>query len=219
MIGNTSKTSVYLRKLIELGIVEREFPVGCAVKVQANAARGLYRLTDNYFRFWYAFCFGNYSQLEDGDADGVLEHLVRPALHAYAARTFEDVCLQFVKRLQRDNRLPFRYARLGRWWGKTSVRDSGAPGGYRAAETEIDLLAADPEARKYLIGECKFKKTPFNRREFLDVAAKLRQQKDHAEFHYALFSQSGFDESLLQAARAGNVSLYDLDAIVNYEPT
>lgn len=71
LVEDTSKTSVYLRNLIELGIVEREFPVDAGTKEKANSNRGTYRLTDNFFRFWYAFGFANYSQLEDGDVDGV----------------------------------------------------------------------------------------------------------------------------------------------------
>lgn len=76
LVEDTSKTSVYLKNLIELGIVEREFSVDAKTKEQANSGRGAYRLTDNFFRFWYAFGFANFSQLEDGDVDGVYEYVV-----------------------------------------------------------------------------------------------------------------------------------------------
>ena len=102
LIEDTSKTSVYLKNLIELGIVEREFSVDARIKEKANTSRGMYRLTDSFFRFWYAFVFTNYSQLEDGDADGVYEYNVKPMLHEYASLAFEDICREFVKELQ-DN--------------------------------------------------------------------------------------------------------------------
>ena len=86
LIEDTSKTSVYLKNLIQLGIMERKFSIDAKVKEQANGNRGIYRLTDNFFRFWYAFGFANFSQLEDGDADGVYEYIVEPALHEFAAR-------------------------------------------------------------------------------------------------------------------------------------
>lgn len=54
LVDDTSKTSVYLKNLIELEIVEREFSVSDGIK-KANTNRGLYHLTDNFFRFWYAF--------------------------------------------------------------------------------------------------------------------------------------------------------------------
>ena len=80
LIEDTSKTSVYLKNLIELGIVAHEFSVDIGMKERANTHRGLYRLTDNFFRFWYTFGFANLSQLEDGDVDGVYEYLSRPCL-------------------------------------------------------------------------------------------------------------------------------------------
>lgn len=112
MIDSTSKTSVYLRNLIELGIVEREFSVDVKLKEKVNASRGVYCLTDNFFRFWYTFGFANFSQLEDGDVDGVYEYVVEPALHEFSSFIFEDVCKEFVKEQQKRNALPFRYSKM-----------------------------------------------------------------------------------------------------------
>lgn len=216
LVEDTSKTSVYLKNLMELGIVEREFSVNAGTKEKANANRGLYRLTDNFFRFWYAFGFANLSQLEDGDVEGVYEYLVEPALHEFASLSFEDVCKEFVRELQKKNALPFRYAKMGRWMGKTIVRDPEAKNGVRMAETEIDLLAVDREAKEYLVGECKFKRNPFSYSEYLDTRAKLAPLKEKAKFYYVLFSESGFDEKIkAKAERLEELYLYDLKEIVN----
>ena len=216
LVEDTSKTSVYLKNLIELGIVEREFSVDAKTKEQANSGRGTYRLTDNFFRFWYAFGFANFSQLEDGDVDGVYEYVVKPALHEFASFAFEDVCREFVREMQKKNELPFRYAKMGRWFGKTTVRDEKASGGLRTTETEIDLLAISQDATKYLVGECKFKGVPFSYAEYLDTLAKLSPQKNHAEFYYALFSESGFNSKIVDHAAEDKTQLYTLDQIVNY---
>ncbi len=216
LIGDTSKTSVYLKNLIELGIVEREFSVDSKVKEKSNGSRGSYRLTDNFFRFWYAFGFTNFSQLEDGDADGVYEYVIAPALHEFASFAFEDVCREFVKELQKKNALPFRYSRMGRWTGKTTVRDKDDAGGLRTAETEIDLLGIGSDAKEYLVGECKFKNTPFNYSEYLDVKTKLTSLKDTSKLYYALFSESGFDDKITaEAENKSNLLLYSLEQIVN----
>lgn len=218
LVEDTSKTSVYLKNLIELGIVEREFSVDSKTKEKANSNRGTYRLTDNFFRFWYAFGFTNFSQLEDGDADGVYEYVIAPALHEYASFAFEDVCREFVKELQKKNALPFRYSKMGRWTGRTTVRDKDAANGLRVAETEIDLVGIGVSAKEYLVGECKFKSSPFAYSEYLDTKAKLTPLKDSAEFHYALFSESGFDEKVMEEAkRESNLQLYDIHEIVNYK--
>ncbi|MBF1696164.1 MAG: ATP-binding protein, partial [Selenomonas sp.] len=68
-----TKISVYLKNLMEIGIVTREFSVLSTVKERAGSGRGLYQLTDAYFRFWYAFLYGSHSELEAGAAAGVWE--------------------------------------------------------------------------------------------------------------------------------------------------
>ena len=218
LVEETSKTSVYLKNLIGLGIVEREFSVDAETKEKANTSRGMYRLTDNFFRFWYAFGFANLSQLEDGDVEGVYQYLVEPALYEFAAQTFEDICREFVRELQKKNALPFRYTKMGRWMGKTTVRDKSAENGLRVAETEIDLLAVGRDAKEYLVGECKFKHCSFEYSEYLDTLAKLTPLKEKAKFYYALFSASGFDEKILaEASLSDELRLYDLETIVNLE--
>ena len=75
--------------------------------------------------------------------------------------------------------------------GKTTVRDKEKKNGLRVAETEIDLLAVSRDTKEYLVGECKFKKSPFNYSEYLATTAKLTPLKEKAKFYYALFSESG----------------------------
>lgn len=216
LVEDTSKTSVYLKNLIELGIVEREFSVDSKIKERANSKRGTYRLTDNFFRFWYSFGFNNFSQLEDGDVDGVYDYVISPVLHEFASFVFEDICKEFVKELQKKNALPFRYAKMGRWTGKTTVHDKNSSDGLRVAETEIDLLGISRDSKEYLVGECKFKKTPFSYSEYIDTKAKLTPLKKTAKFYYALFSENGFDEKIkLEADKENNICLYDLSQIIN----
>ena len=212
LVDDTSKTSVYLKNLIELEIVKREFSVDDGTKERANTNRGLYRLTDNFFRFWYAFVFTNYSELESGDADGVFEYAIKPNLHEFASFAFEDVCREYIRKMQRAGRLPFRYQRMGRWWGKTTVRRKDKT---EVQETEIDLLAVSPKVDQYLVGECKFKGRPFSFAEYLDTSAKLSQQKEKAEFFYYLFSESGFDDNLTtEAEKDEHLALVGLEDVV-----
>lgn len=215
LIDDTSKTSVYLKKLIELGIVEREFSVSEIVKEKANTNKGLYRITDNFFRFWYAFVFTNISELEGGDVDGVYKYSIEPQLHEFAAMPFEDICREYVRELQKVGELPFRYAKMGRWWGRTTVRRGEQT---ELADTEIDLLAVSKQSDKYLVGECKFKGKPFRYSEYLDTITKLSDRKDKAEFWYYLFSESGFDEKIVEPARSDSrLVLCGLDEIVGYK--
>ncbi len=216
LVDNTSKTSVYLRNLIELGIIEREFSIDAGTKEKANTNRGIYKLTDNFFRFWYAFAFTQYSDLEAGHVDGIYEYSIAPELQKYASMTFEDICTQYIQELQRNNCLPFHYTKMGRWFGKTTIRDTSTKTGFRIDETEIDVIATSSTMNKYLIGECKFKNSCFNYSEYLDTFTKLIPQKNNSVFYYALFSKNDFDEKLyLEANNNDHLYLFNLNAIVN----
>lgn len=156
--------SVYLKNLIELGIIERGFSISESIKEKTNSNKGLYRITDNFFRFWYAFVFTNMSELEGVDVDGVYKYSVEPLLHEFAATPFEDVCREYVRELQKAGKLPFRYS------------------------------------------------------EYFDATAKLSNYKDKAEFYYYLFSESGFDDKIVEESGRsnGSIVLCGLDDIVNF---
>ena len=120
--------------------------------------------------------------------------------------------------MQKKNALPFRYSRMGKWTGKTTIYDKDAPNGTRVGETEIDLLAIDRGETAYLVGECKYKAEPFTYGEYHKTRVKLTPLKERTEFYYALFSRSGFEEKLIAEAKANsNVQLFDLPQLVHYE--
>lgn len=213
LVDDTSKTSVYLKNLIELEIIEREFSVDDGIKQRANVNRGLYRITDNFFRFWYAFVFTNYSELESGDAEGVYEYVIKPGLHDFASFAFEDICREYIREMQKAGKLPCRYQRMGRWWGKTTVRRKETT---EVQETEIDLLAVSAKSDKYILGECKFRGRPFSFGEYLDTAAKLLPLKEKADFYYYLFSESGFDKNIIEESEKNiNLCLVGIEELVN----
>ena len=77
------------------------------------------------------------------------------------------------------------------------------------------MLAFSRDRKQYLVGECKFKGQPFRYGEYLDAAAKLSLLKEQAEFFYALFSESGFDEHILREAEQNDhLRLYSLEDLV-----
>lgn len=215
LVEDNPKTSVYLKNLMELGIIKKEFSVGTSVKETANTNRGIYRISDNFFRFWYAFAFTNLSSLETDDVEGVYKFSIEPELNKFASLTFEDICKAYIAELQKKNALPFRYGKLGRWFGKTTIRSKDK---VRTDETEIDILAISSNDDKYLAGECKYKESEFAYSDFLDLCAKLSDKKEKAEFYYALFSKSGFSQQLIEESKNNkNILLFDLADIVNYK--
>lgn len=70
------------------------------------------------------------------------------------------------------------------------------------ADNEIDLLAVSKQSDEYPVGECKFNGKPFSYSKYLDTINKLSDRKDKAEFWYYLFSESVFDEKIIEQARS-----------------
>ncbi|MCL2158266.1 MAG: ATP-binding protein [Oscillospiraceae bacterium] len=218
-----SKTSVYLRNLMELQIVEREFSLlsargtASSGKEQAASTRGLYRITDNFFRFWYSFVFPNISDLETGDAKGVFKYTVEGQLNNFVSPVFEVVCREFLRKKNRLGELPFRISKLGRWWGKLNRAVIANDGGQKlvSADSEIDIVALDDRSKNYILGECKFRNSEIDVSDFERLKEKSAVAKKGASVTYALFSKSGFTKALTeQAKKSESILLFSLSEIV-----
>ena len=213
LINNTAKTSVYLKNLFELEIIEREFSIDDSFKKKANNNAGLYRLTDNFFKFWYAFVFRNYSELEMGDVDGVYKYAIEPYMNDQVSYIFENVCKEYIRRLNMSNQLPFRYTQMGRSWGKVKTRNE--QGKLITKENEIDILAISNDKQQYLVGECKYKNAPFSYKEYIETTKKINVDNNEL-IYYWLFSKNGFDKKVLDEVEGNDsVRLSDIDEIVN----
>ena len=192
-----TKLSAYLNNLMELGILHREFSVESSIKEQANVQRGLYQITDKFFRFWYAYVFPNLSELESGDAEGVWEQIVEPEMNHFSSGAFEEVCREYLRKLNRAQALPFRFSKIGRWWNKTD---------------EIDIMAVDREQKQYILGECKFRNSPFSMADYQHFVEKFKQSD--AVIYYYLFSKSGFSEEVIKVAEKSGVQIITAEELV-----
>ena len=121
----------YLGTLNDLGFVDRLVPTTPAGK----RLRGIYQITDPYLRFYFRFIAPYRTELEQGEADGVLDVIARE-LPAFVGRnTFEELCRDWVRRRGRQNLLPFRPTDVGRYWDAQREIDMvtynrGGPGNY-----------------------------------------------------------------------------------------
>lgn len=194
-----NKLTVYLKNLIDLGIIEREFPVSDGIKEQANIQRGLYQITDNFFRFWYAFVFPNVSELEAGDADGIYEYAVKPQLDEYTSHIFETICREYMRKLNVQNKLPFHFTKIGRWWDK---------------QNELDIMATDKDKNHFILGECKFKNSAFDLSELDNTIAKFKPGKKDGKVYYYLYSKSGFTDEVVKTAKEKDIRLVSVDDLI-----
>mgnify|MGYP000335993640 CR=1 FL=1 len=99
----------YLSVLRGLDIVRREVPITESYK----SRRGRYLINDLYFNFWFRFVYLNADLIESGNGDLLLD-IVMKDLDNYLGYIFEKVAKQFLIELNKRNRLPFRFLKIGR---------------------------------------------------------------------------------------------------------
>lgn len=180
-IKSTSLTK-YLKTLIDLDILEREVPV--TEENPERSKKGLYKIKDNYIRFWFAFVYPNMSFIESGNSGIVMNKIRKGLVSGHTAFVYEDVCRERMWTLNAEDRWPFHFSKIGRWWD---------------GKNEIDLAAIDPEGGNLILGECKFWQEPVGANIFRELEAKavnVDWQKKKRRLWYVLFSASGFTEEL-----------------------
>jgi hypothetical protein len=186
----------YLKTLIDLDILEREVPV--TEEKPEKSKRGLYRIKDNYLRFWFAFVYPNMSFIESGNSRIVLDKIRKGLVTSHTAFVYEDVCREKMWDLNAEDAWPFHFSRLGRTWD---------------GDTEIDIAALDPEGGNLILGECKYWQEPVGLNILHDLEKKAESvswEKQRRKVWYVLFSAGGFTEELTQlAARRPDLLLVD----------
>ncbi|MDR3147514.1 MAG: ATP-binding protein [Treponema sp.] len=178
----------YLNTLATLGILEREVPV--TEENPEKSKRGLYRIKDNFLRFWFRFVFPRMGYLELGRAGEVLEEIKRHFIDGHVSYVWEDICREKMWSLDLRGRWGFSIDRCGRWWNR---------------ETEIDIVAYDSSGRDMIFGECKFgsKKTGSAvLRDLEQKAGLVPRKKEERRNYFVIFSAGGFSDELLALAES-----------------
>lgn len=186
-VKSTSLTK-YLKTLIDLDILEREVPV--TEENPEKSKRGLYKIKDNYLRFWFAFVYPNMSFIESGHSRIVMDKIRKSLVRNHIAFVYEDVCKERMWEMNAEGVWPFYFSKLGRYWD---------------AKEEIDIAAIDPEGKNLILGECKYWQEPVGISVLRDLEAKAKTvawERNERKVWYVLFSVSGFTEELKAEAEA-----------------
>ena len=196
---DTNVCSMYLKNLINLGIVQKETPYG-----EKTSRKSVYSIEDNMFRFWYRFVFENNSIIARGAADLVYKR-IEPQLSDYMGKVFEEICRQYLWKQLLSGNCPVEFASLGRWWGNNPKEKR---------QEEIDIMG-EQDKNTALFAECKWT----NEKVDLGVLETLVKRSELFHYktkHYYLFSKSDFTKGCEDKAKEmGNVTLVEYSDIIN----
>jgi len=195
----SQKCSKYLSTLQTIKLVERITPCG----EDASSKKSIYRITDNFYQFWYRFVFANRSYYElMGHKAAAAE--ISDELSEYMGNVFESVCLQYMLRLARAGKLPFIPHDTGRWWGANPKTRS---------QDDIDILCLSKDRRSAIFCECKFRNILFDIKEYNDLMSASEIFREPENRYYYLFSKSGFTDEVIKRAEADGVKLITADEL------
>ncbi len=177
-----NQLSKYLDRLSRLRLIERQVPI---TEQPERSKRSQYRLRDPFFRFWFRFLYGS-SERYDRVGDGAYERLIEPKMTDFVAPAFEQLCCSALWTLYDDTPL----VDVGQWWYQ---------------EHEVDVVGLTDE-RTLIAGECKYQNSPADYSALSSLEDHVRELRwtppdgGERDVEYALFSRSGFTESVNKAA-------------------
>ena len=193
-VKSTSLTK-YLKTLIDLDILEREVPV--TEDSPEKSKKGLYKIKDNYLRFWFAFVYPNMSFIESGHGRIVMDKIRKSLVQNHIAFVYEDICRERMWEINAEGVWPFYFSKLGRYWD---------------SKEEIDIAAIDPDGKNLILGECKYWQEPVGVSVLRELEAKAKTvswEKEKRKTWFVLFSVNGFTEELrAEAAVRTDLRLY-----------
>lgn len=185
-----TRLTKYLKTLIDLDILEREVPI--TEENPDKSKKGLYRIKDNFIKFWFAFIYPNLSFLESGNSEIVMKKIEKGFVSGQVSFVYEDVCRHKMWKMNADEVWPFTFSKIGRYWDNN---------------TEIDIAALDPDGKNLILGECKYWKEPVGINILADLeekAKKVAWNKSNRKTWFVLFSTGGFTPELKELAKTRN---------------
>lgn len=185
----------YLKVLLELGILTKTTPI-----TEKFGKKTIYRIEDNFFRFWYRFVPQNISAISSGRFPQIYEQAVKKHIPTYMGLVFEKMCRDYL--LRYETFYPILLSEIGEWWGSDAKTKK---------EVQIDIVGTSAENDEYIISSCKFKneKIGVDELELLKNYAKVFGKGK--KYHYYIFSKSGFTTALEERANNDEVKLIKLE--------
>ena len=132
-----------LKKLIDLGFLEKDVPFGIDEK---NAKKSLYKIADPFMAFYYQFVVPNRSFIELNRRLPI-DQALNTHFSEYVSMQWEKMCRDAVTGNLVNGVV---YGKAKRWWG--SVLNEAK----KAEQVEFDVVAESIDKKYLLVGECKW---------------------------------------------------------------
>ena len=160
---------------------------------QSKTYHTQYRLTDNFFRFWFTFIEPNQGEIEFGGGERVVGTIME-RLPDYMGPAFEAMGRDWLRLAAAAGALPVRVVTVGNWWNPNH---------------ELDVVGLDERGRAVVTGEAKWHNRPFGWDDLERYLAHVAALGDrvHPELLHVLLAKSGFSPRVVEWATGNRARL------------
>ena len=167
-----------LEKLIRMELVEKQSPINDP----DNRKKSGYYICDQLSLFYFRYIFRYLSQRNIMDEDTFFDRYIEEDFNSqYVPRAFENICRQYLIRLNRKGKINPVFDRIGKYYYDDPVNRKNG---------EFDIVTEDPVG--FTFYEAKFRRTPLS-------LSKIREEIEQVKstglncYRYGFISSSGFD--------------------------
>lgn len=183
----------YLRELSDMfDLIQREVPIS---EKPWKTKKSHYKIKDPFITFWMRFIHRQLSLYESGNHRYFLDRL-DTYLAEFMGLAFEDIVKEGLQHLNQQNKAPVPFHQIGRWWNR---------------QTEIDLVALNPETQHTLFVECKWTSSPVDT-DVLNALVEKSEAIPSKHKTYLIVSKSGYSDRL-KNMQDNDIHLWDLSNI------
>ena len=166
-----------LKNLMNMETIRKVSPVN----KRGDKKKQFYEISDNLMRLYFAYVFGNAAQLANLGPQAFFDVEVAPSVRQFADRRFEDVALQYFRRLARAGALDGVRDFGSYWYDDPETRTNG----------EFDCVLDRGGALDFF--ECKRFDRPMTRAECEAEEAQVRTIPGAAASAVGFICTGGFD--------------------------
>jgi len=137
--------------------------------------------------FWFKFIYPNRSYIEENNYKKFVE-ILDVNFEKHVSFAYEDICRDFLKRQNANNRLPISFTKIGTWYG--NYRDITK----ERMSVEIDIVALDEKGKEIIFAECKWQDLTY--KDAGKLIAILKEKSKYVDWnigkrkeYFALFAR------------------------------
>ncbi len=181
---NTNDVAVYLKKLVDIKIIKKEYPFD-----SDSYKNVIYRVTDSLLDFWYRFVFDYIELAVIGSAEKIFDKYIESKLSEYYEQYFIEVCDQFLNdEIESDNFIE-KYNHHSVWWD------------YDNPSKRYIIYS---NRKSILIAACHFNGSLSNQQEIDELIKVGKKISKGKSIQYILVTNESYEEETID-----NLLIYD----------